>query len=351
MDLCRELGWLAAGEMHVSPQAGPEALACFHLPDYVDALRRAVAEGRVAAEARERYGIGTMENPIFPGLFERAATCVGGSMRAAELALEGRIAYHPAGGMHHGRPGRASGFCYFNDVVLAILVLLRQGVERVLYVDLDAHHGDAVQDAFADEPRVFMISMHEEGRWPHTGRADDRGGGNACNLPVPAALNDSELERLMQAVILPIAARVAPQAVVVTCGADALAGDPLSSMALSNGALWSATESLVAIAPAALVLGGGGYNPWTLVRYWSGLWARIAGHEVPQAAPPGARRILAGLKCDLIDDEDVRTEWLETLADAPNAGPVRPAILDLARRAQGAWNSGTGKFGRLYALD
>src|SRR5207344_3103305 len=105
--------------------------------------------GNVNAEERTRYGLGTMENPLFPGLFERAATSVGGSILAAQLALEGRVAFHPAGGTHHGRPGRASGFCYFNDPVFAVLTLLRAGLERVLYVDLDAHHGDGVQDAFA----------------------------------------------------------------------------------------------------------------------------------------------------------------------------------------------------------
>src|SRR5690606_37637711 len=124
-------------------------------------------------------------NPLFPGLFERAATSVGGSILAARLALEGRIAYHPAGGTHHGRPDRASGFCYFNDPAFAILALLEAGLERVLYVDLDAHHGDGVQDAFAADERVHTVSIHEAGRWPGTGAASDTGDGRACNLPVP----------------------------------------------------------------------------------------------------------------------------------------------------------------------
>jgi acetoin utilization protein AcuC len=248
------------------------------------------------------------------------------------LALEGRIAFHPAGGTHHGRPDRASGFCYFNDPVFAILTLLEGGLRRVLYVDLDAHHGDGVQDAFARDERVFTFSIHEAGRWPGTGGVDDTGEGRAVNLPVPRGFNDSELECLLESIAFPLAGRLEPQAVVITCGADALAGDPLSGMALSNVALWSAAERLAATAPSAVVLGGGGYNPWTVARYWTGLWGRLSGRAIPAALPEAARAILAPLTCDLVDDEDFHDEWLTTLADAPRPGPVRAEIDELLER-------------------
>ncbi|MEP7260441.1 MAG: hypothetical protein ABI669_04565, partial [Usitatibacter sp.] len=243
VDLCRSLDWFAEGDYHVSPRATEGELAAFHDRDYISTLRDASAIGSVDAATRLRYNIGTMENPIFAGIFERASTSVGGSILAARLALEGRLAYHPAGGTHHGRPGRASGFCYFNDPVFALLTLLRAGVERVAYVDLDAHHCDAVQDAFANDPRVRIASIHEADRWPHTGALGETSGGRALNLPVPRGLNDSELAMLMQDLLLPFAARFRPQAVVVTCGADALEGDPLSRMALTNVALWEAVEA------------------------------------------------------------------------------------------------------------
>jgi acetoin utilization protein AcuC len=254
-------------------------------------------------------------------------------MRAAELALEGRIAFHPAGGTHHGRPDRASGFCYFNDPVFAILALLRKGAARVLYVDLDAHHGDGVQDAFAADARVYTVSIHEHGRWPHTGDADDVGGGRSCNLPVPPGFNDSELDALVAGVILPLAERLGPQAVVLTCGADALAGDPLSRMALSNVALWCAVDRIAAAAPAAVVLGGGGYNPWTTVRYWTGLWGTLSRRFIPQELPPGACAILGSLSCDLVEDEDREPAWLTTLVDRPNNGEVRPVIRALVEKS------------------
>jgi acetoin utilization protein AcuC len=324
-DLCRALGWLPEGSRVVSPRATEAQLARFHTRDYIAAVK----SGAPTQESRRRHALGTMENPLFPGLFERAATSVGGSIRAAELALEGRVAFHPAGGTHHGRPDRASGFCYFNDPVFALLTLLDHGVQRVLYVDLDAHHGDGVQDAFAHDPRVHTVSIHEAGRWPHTGAASDTGGGRARNLPVPRRFNDSELRFLVDHVIVPLAARVSPEAVVLTCGADALEGDPLSSMALSNVALWSVVRELAALAPATVVLGGGGYNPWTVARYWAGLWGCISGKTTPEVLTVEARRVLEPLACDLIDDEDVRDEWRTTLADRPNRGPVRKEIHDL----------------------
>jgi acetoin utilization protein AcuC len=262
---------------------------------------------------------------------------VGGSILAAELALEGRIVFHPAGGTHHGRRDRASGFCFFNDPVFAIRTLVRRGVERVLYVDVDAHHCDGVQAAFDGDERVLLVSIHESGRWPHTGAADDRGAGNSLNLPVPAGCNDSELRLLLDEVVLPAGRAFAPGAVVVTCGTDALQGDPLSRMALSNGAIWDAVLDVAALSAPAVVLGGGGYNPWKLARCWSGLWGLLSGRDIPEALPPEARLVLADLDCDLVEDEDRKPDWFNTLADAPNDGPVRGEIRDLvARHVRGA---------------
>lgn len=333
-DLCRALDWFGPGEYERSPRADEDQLAAFHDRKYIDALRRSDLSGRVEAELRERHGLGTMENPVFPGVFERASTSVGGSIHAARLALGGRIAFHPAGGTHHGRPSRASGFCFFNDPAFALLTLLEAGLDRVLYVDLDAHHCDAVQDAFASEARVRTVSIHEAGRWPYTGAFEDDAGGRALNLPVPRGFHDDELQMLMRAVVLPFAGAFEPQAVVVTCGADAIAGDPLARMALSNTALWRAVRSLVDLTQVAVVLGGGGYNPWTLARYWTGLWATLSGRRIPQRLPFAARERLETLSCALVDDEDVRPEWVESLADPPRpAMAVRDEVLALRRSA------------------
>jgi len=326
VDICETLGWFDVDQFQDSPRASEAQLQKFHHADYIRAIREADEKGSVDKSIRERYRIGTMENPLFPGLYRRATTAVGGSIHAAELAMDGRVVFHPSGGTHHGRADRASGFCYFNDPVFAVLTFLEHGLERVLYVDLDAHHGDGVQDAFADDERVLTISIHEEKRWPHSGLVEDRAAGGARNLPVPAGFNDSELDFLMDEAILPLAEAFHPQALVVTCGADGLDGDPLSRMALSNVGLWSAVEKLVEKNRRSVILGGGGYNPWTDIRCWGGLWGRLSGRAIPPQLPRQALEILQGLECDLIDEDEVPESWLTKLADEPNIGAVRPAV-------------------------
>lgn len=326
VDICEILGWFGPEQFRHSPRAAVEQLQIFHHPDYIRALHEADRRGSVEKEVRDRYRIGTMENPLFSGVFERASTAVGGSMLAAELAMDGRVVFHPSGGTHHGRADRASGFCYFNDPVFAILTFLGQGIERVLYVDLDAHHGDGVQDAFADDPRVLTVSIHEEKRWPHSGLVEDRASGAARNLPVPRGFNDSELSFLIDNAVRPLAKEFAPEALVICCGADGLEADPLSKLALSNVGLWDAVEKLLADQDRAVVLGGGGYNPWTVIRCWGGLWGRLNGLEMPSELPADAQALLSGLESDLIDEDEVPENWITQLADSPNRGLVRPEI-------------------------
>lgn len=331
-DLIEVLGWRDPAFTRVPELPGRAVLERFHETNYLDALEQADADGRATTEMRQRYNLGTMECPIFPGLWDRARTTVGGSMLAADLVLEGGVAFHPTGGTHHGMPGRASGFCYLNDPVFAVLQLLDGGLTRVVHVDLDAHHGDGVEAAFADDSRVHLVSLHEDGRWPGTGRPEDTLGGRALNVPVPRAINDDEYALVLERLVYPFVRRAEPQAIVVLLGADGLAGDPLSGMRLSNNSLWEACRALVKMAPRAVILGGGGYNPWTTARLWAGMWGLLAGHDIASELPADARAVLAGLDCDLVDDEDRDPAWLTTLVDTPNAGPVRPEMEALIER-------------------
>ena len=331
LDLVRMLGWLTDDAFQTAEPATVDQLTAFHDPEYVRVLQYADSTGTVEPAQRTRYRIGTLENPLFTGLFERAATTVGGSILAAKLACQGHVVFHPSGGTHHGRPDRASGFCYFNDPVFAIRTLLEAGLDRVLYLDLDAHHGDGVEDAFVDERRVMTVSVHEQDRWPYSGIAGDRRNGGARNLPVPKGFNDSELEYLVEHALLPIATNFEPDALVVCCGADCLAGDPLSRMMLSNLVLWETVDKLIALGKPTVILGGGGYNPWTVARYWAGMWGRLAGLPFPEELPPEAKELLAGMECDLIDEDEVEDAWLTTLVDTPYAGEVRDEIVSLAR--------------------
>ena len=324
--LCRALGWLD-GNYVTSPVASRAELERYHAAAYVEALARADREQRLDDEARTRFQIGVAANPIFPGMFARASTAVGGSLMAARLAWEGRIVFHPPGGTHHGGKARASGFCFLNDPVFAVLEFLALGAARVAYVDFDAHHGDGVEDAFADDPRVTTISIHEQNRWPRTGALHDRRGGAARNMPVPRGLNDDEFAVLVDEAVAPLVSRFAPDALVVLTGADALAGDPLAKLALSNVALGQAVEQVAALAPAVVVLGGGGYNPWNVARGWSGLWGRLAGFAIPEPLPDAAQAVLAGLWSGRVREID--PAWLTTLADRPRGGAVRAEIREI----------------------
>lgn len=226
-------------------------------------------------------------------------------------------------------------------MVLGITALRRAGLARIAYVDIDAHHPDGVELAFAGDPDIRMVSVHEEARWPFTGRLEDAAGGSAFNLPVPKGLNDSEMAEIRDRLILPLVAEFAPEAVVLQCGADAVEEDPLARLSLSNNAHWAIVAALRPLAPRYLVLGGGGYNPWSVGRLWAGVWATLAGHEIPERLPAEAEAVLRGLVWE--GDRRGRTppgHWFTTLRDAPREGPVRPEIRAriarlLERRRQG----------------
>ena len=186
--------------------------------------------------------------------------------------------------------------------------------------------GDGVQDAFAGDDRVRVISVHEDGRWPFTGTYGDRGEGNAWNIPVPPGFNDTEMAFVVDKALAPLAAAVRPQALVLQGGADALGDDPLSKLALSNRALWSAVAALKSIAPRLLVLGGGGYNPWSVARAWTGVWAILNDFAAPDTLPAEAEAVLRALTWSRSDGRNPPAHWFTTLADEPRPGPVRDAV-------------------------
>ncbi len=335
MDLVAALGWLQPGQYRESRPATPEQLLRFHREDYVAAVQAAERTLAISPEDSERYNLGRGGNPVYATMFRRPATGVGGSlMAAAHLLQQGGIVYSPGGGTHHGRPAQASGFCYFNDPVLAILAMLDGGLSRVAYVDLDVHHGDGVVEAFADDPRVLVVSIHEAGRWPHSGRMEEEGAGNLFNYPVPPGMCDDEMDALIAEAVGPLVESFRPEALVMQCGADALADDPLAKQMLSNAALWRAVADLRDLAPRLLVLGGGGYNPWSVARCWTGIWAELNGLEKPDRLPPDAESLLRSLSWSRSVGRNPPEHWLTDLADAPRNGPVREEVRALLRRTR-----------------
>jgi len=338
LELIEALGWLDPARYLESRPASDAELARFHAPDYIDAVRRTEQSQQVSEADAQRYNIGRGGNAIHPAMFRRPATNCGASLMAVRHLMQAGqgIVHSPGGGTHHARAAKASGFCYFNDPVLAILELLDQGLDRVAYVDLDVHHGDGVEEAFRDEPRVFFASIHEAGRWPFTGVAHERGIGNLHNYPVPPGMNDDEFTLLVEEGVLPALQAFRPEALIIQAGADALLEDPLAKQALGNGSLWRAVDLLRPMAPRLLVLGGGGYNPWSVARCWAGIWGRLNGEKMPEILPPAAQGLLRRISWNHSTGRNPPPAWFETLADPWRGGPIRDSVRSLVQHSLAA---------------
>ncbi|MBH67146.1 MAG: acetoin utilization protein AcuC [Rhodospirillaceae bacterium] len=331
IDLCYSLGWVDDPVYLESRMATQEMLCRYHDHEYVEAVFQAEQNGLVDQIISERFNLGINGNPIFPEIFTRPAITAGASIQAGELlaGVDNGVIYSVAGGTHHAKKAMASGFCFFNDLVLGILALLDGGIEKVLYVDLDAHHGDGVQDAFSNDERVLTVSIHEKGRWPGTGDVLDRANGAARNLPVPSGFNDTEMDLIVRRAIIPLGETFGPQAIVIQCGCDNLADDPQSKLQLSNIALWGAVDNLIKLAPRALIVGGGGYNPWSAARAWTGIWGIINNKDVDINLPLEAMGILKALTWNHSWGRSPPFHWYSSLADFPNEGIIREEIKDI----------------------
>ncbi|MHB8253667.1 MAG: acetoin utilization protein AcuC [Acidiferrobacter sp.] len=334
-DLIAAYGAMDDTEFVRSRAASVPELTRFHTHDYVQALKRAEAFGRVRAEDRARHQLGTLENPYFPGMFYTPALATGGSLVGAEQVLGGRNAFSPAGGMHHAAPDQARGFCYFNDVVLAILRLRDEGL-RVLYLDIDAHHGDGVEAAFWDDAAVMTVSLHMDTSYAypfHGGTLHDEGGalaqGSALNVPLPKGTHDAEYREVFESLWDPIVDRFRPDVVVLQTGTDALFGDPLGRFLLSTAGFLGVVERVVGTGLPVLATGGGGYHPLLLARAWTGVWAVLSGRDLPVALPEAARAALQAVEWDADEDEPYYETLFQDRLEYGEDQPVRPVISDL----------------------
>jgi acetoin utilization protein AcuC len=271
------------GRREVAPSpAESDAMEVFHTPAYLDALRRAQA-GDLDVEALY-MGLGTPDNPVFRGMYDYAALACGATLTGVGLLLDAQadVAFNPSGGYHHARPARASGFCYINDVALACLHLAAAG-RRVLYLDVDAHHGDGVQDAVYDRRDVMTLSFHESGRtlFPGTGSEDDTGRGEgvgySVNVPLPVGTYDRAFLKAFRGLAVPLIGAFSPDAVVFELGMDALAGDPLAHLQLTNNAHAAVIEWLMGLGRPVLATGGGGYHVENTARGWAMAWSLFCG--------------------------------------------------------------------------
>jgi acetoin utilization protein AcuC len=331
IDLAQSLNWLDESQYKESSIASVDMLARYHDIDYVEAVLSAENNRCIPVTLGKRYNLGRHGNSYFSKIFTRPATTAGASILAGQLLADNEegVIFSPAGGNHHAKKNQASGFCIFNDPVLGILSMLDNGLKRVLYVDLDAHHGDGVQEEFQHDDRVFVISIHEKNRWPYTGKISERGSGNIRNLPVPKELNDNEMSVLISEGVIPLGEEFEPDAVVIQSGADALLDDPQSQLSLSNQALWDAVKCITNLSRRILVLGGGGYNPWATVRAWTGVWGLLNRKNLDVELPLAAMGILRNLEWKHSKGRNVPYHWSAHLTDSPNVGSVRPEINEI----------------------
>jgi acetoin utilization protein AcuC len=293
--LARAFGLLdATGVSVVAPEPASQAeLELVHDPRYIAAVRLGAAD--------PAFGLGTPDDPVFAGMHDASALVAGATLAAARAVWSSRAdhAVSIAGGLHHAMRGMASGFCVYNDPAIAISWLLRQGAERIAYVDIDVHHGDGVEAAFYDDPRVLTISLHEHPMtlFPGTGLPAESGGpgaeGTAVNVALPAGTGDAGWLRAFDAVVPPLLGAFRPEILVSQHGCDSHRLDPLAHLELSVDGQRRAHAALHKLAHEAaggrwLLTGGGGYELVRVVpRTWTHLIAEAAGRPLdPQLATP-----------------------------------------------------------------
>ncbi len=335
-ELMEQVGLTTApGVRVVAPeQADNATLKLFHTPEYIDFVQNACVRG---------YGfLDGGDTPAVEGGFEAAKIVVGGSQQALELVMSGqsKYAFVPVGGLHHAHPGRASGFCVFNDLAICIKRLQQEyGLQRIAYIDIDAHHGDGVVYGFYEDPGVLTVDFHEDGRYlfPGTGEQHEIGRGPGVgyklNLPMPPYSSDLSLMYAFSELVPGLLRRFQPEFIILVAGVDGHSGDPLSDMNYSSASYLHITRHLRELAAELcqdrlIVWGAGGYSPATCALRWTEIAAALADYRLPDYLPESWRslyRSQTGQEAPVGFDEEVtgdntfgRVEkmvsWLKTKA-------------------------------------
>jgi len=282
----------------VAPQDADESsLLSFHTKEYMTAVKSFSNGEKKFDPARFNFSqVG--DNPVYPGMYELSTLVVGASLQAAEMVSTGKVdtAFNCAGGLHHAAPSHASGFCVFNDVVIAIKRLLGKGL-RVAYVDIDAHHGDGVQDAFYASDRVLTISLHESGRYLFPGGGDTgeigtgAGEGYSVNIPLAPFTDDEVYLWAYDQVVPGLLESFKPDILVTQLGSDTHHLDPLTQFSLTTRGYEGLISRMAQVAPGWLAMGGGGYEASVVVRCWTLAYGIMIGRHWPDEIPSGYREL------------------------------------------------------------
>lgn len=284
MELLNRYGLMPEGDARtlIPDPLNEELLNLFHDPKYVGLLKRA-DEGEF--DAGMLYaGLGRGDNPIFRGMYAFSLLVCGATHEGALLVADNqaRMAFNPVGGLHHAGKDEASGFCYVNDIAIAINDLLRRGL-RVASIDIDVHHGNGVQDAFYDTDRVLTISIHESGEtiYPGTGFENEigigKGEGFNVNIPLRNGSDDEIHSYAFEAVVPSILEKFKPDIVFAQVGADTHKDDPLGHLNLTSRGYKRAIETINRFSPRVVAMGGGGYNVHKAAALWTLAWSVLSG--------------------------------------------------------------------------
>ncbi len=270
--------------------ASVEDLLSWHTSEYINILKT-TNSGEYVSGA-EAYGLGPGDNPVFAGMLDWSRLIAGASLKAADLVDSGEaeVAFNIAGGLHHAMAGHASGFCYINDPVLAIKSLVGRG-RRVAYIDIDAHHGDGVQEAFYNTDKVLTISLHETGEalFPGTGTEHETGtgagNGYCVNVPLPPEADDDLFIHAFTELVPPLVDAYRPDIVVSQLGVDTFWSDPLAHLNLTTNGFCRVVKMIQVLSPKWVALGGGGYDIANVARAWTLAWAIMNGIDAPDEIP------------------------------------------------------------------
>jgi len=291
-ELIKALELLSLSSVQFIPARKAEEgiLEAFHSREYLQVLKQA-SQGHFD-QSLYRYGLGPGDNPVFQGLYDWSLWVTGATLQATDFVMngEGDIAFSIAGGLHHAQKAKACGFCYVNDAVIGIRRLISKG-KRVVYLDLDAHHGDGVQWAFYDTNQVLNISLHETGRslFPGTGFENEigigKGEGYSVNLPFPPYTDDETYLSAFEEIVPPLICAYQPDLVVTQLGVDTFYSDPLTNLNLTIHGFERLIQRIKKIAPRWVALGGGGYNISNVARAWTLAWALMNSIELKEDLP------------------------------------------------------------------
>jgi acetoin utilization protein AcuC len=322
-----------------------------HHKDFVDAVK-AVSKNHNVDDAYD-YGLGTGDNPIFPNMHEAIMRVCSATTTAVHLVASGKVqrAVNLSGGLHHAHADKASGFCIYNDLAVAIDHAVKKFKLRVAYVDIDAHHGDGVQGLFYDRADVMTISLHESGRYlfPGTGHTyeigKDAGRGYSVNMPLEPFSEDLSYLEAFEAIVPSALRMFKPDLIVLQAGADMHRLDPLADLALTVQGMTKSYQRMIELADELcdgrlVATGGGGYDPFrTVPRAWAQLWAAVTKQELPKDIPAAWHKKWhkqSPADLPLTVDDDITT-WKDIPRRAEIESHNRAVVKRLANTLESTW--------------